>query len=65
MKSASEIRMSSLRIHNALVKARVMRYPEVYECSFDRPLSELTSVENNLAHLVDDGIQVLRNNFAR
>jgi hypothetical protein len=26
---------------------------------------ELTSVENNLAHLIDDGIQVLRNNFAR
>jgi hypothetical protein len=65
MKCTSEIRMSSLRIHNALVKARVLRYPEVYECSFDRPLSELASVENMLAHFVDTDIQVLRNNFAR
>jgi hypothetical protein len=65
MKSTSETRILSLRIHDALVKARVPSYPEVYECSFDRPLSELASVENKLAHLVDAGIQVPRNNFAR
>ena len=52
MKSAPETRILSLRIHDALVKARGPGYLEVYECSFDRPLSEL-------------GIQVLRNNFAR
>jgi hypothetical protein len=40
-------------------------YLEVYECNFDRPLTELASVENKLAHFVDTDIQVLGNNFAR
>jgi len=65
MKSKSEMRILSLRFHDALVKARVPSYLEAYESGFDHPLSELTSDEKKLAHLVDAGIQVTRNNFAR
>jgi hypothetical protein len=65
MKSTSETRILSLRIHDALVKVRVPSYPEVYECRFDHPLSELTGVDNKLALLLDAGTQVLKNNFAR
>jgi hypothetical protein len=65
MKSRSEKGESSLQIHDAPVKARMPSYLEVYECSFGHPLSGLTSVENRLAHCVDPGIQVVRNNFAR
>ena len=65
MKSMSQTRILSLRIHDALVKARVPSYLEVYECSFDRPLSEPARFETKLARLVDADIQILRNNFAR
>ena len=52
MKGTSETKILSLRIHDALVKARVPGYLEAHECRFDHPLSNL-------------GIQVHRNNFAR
>jgi hypothetical protein len=65
MKNTSGTRIVSLRIHDALLKARVPSYVEVCECSFDRPLSELTSVENKLAYFLDAGIHVHRNNFTR
>ena len=51
MKGTSETKILSLRIHDALVKARVPGYLEAHECRFDHPLSNL-------------GIQVHRNNFA-
>jgi len=49
MKSVSETRILSLRIHDVLVEARVPSYLEASECSFNHPLSELASVENKLA----------------
>jgi hypothetical protein len=65
MKSMSQTKILSLRIHDALAKGRISSNLDAYECTFDRPLSELTGVENKLAHLSDPGIQVRRNNFAR
>jgi hypothetical protein len=65
MKSTSQTRNLSLRIHDAPENARVPNHLEVYECSFDRPLSALTGVENKLAHLVNTGVRVLRNYFDR
>src|ERR1700687_4047329 len=59
-KSTSETRHLTLRIHDALVKAQIRRYPGAYESSFEHPLSEQTRVKNKLAHLVDAGIQALR-----
>ena len=64
-KSTSETRNLTLRIHDALVKARIPGYPEAYESSFEHPLSEQTRVKNKLAHLVDAGIQALRDSCAR
>jgi len=52
MKSTHETRILPLWIHDALAKARIPGYLEVYECGFDCPLAELS-------------IQVLRNNFAQ
>jgi hypothetical protein len=65
MKDASETRILTLQIHEALVKARVPGYLEAYESRYDNPLSELTDVKSKLAHLVDAGIQALRKNCAR
>jgi hypothetical protein len=65
MKSMSQTKILSLRIHDALAKGRIPSNLEAYECTFDRPLSELTGVENKLAQFSDSGIQVRRNNFAR
>jgi hypothetical protein len=56
MKSTPEMGILSLRIQDTLVKARAPSYLEVYECSFDHPLSELASAENELVHLADTGI---------
>jgi len=41
MKSTSKTRISSLRIHDLLVKARVPSYLKAYESSFDHPLSQI------------------------
>src|SRR6266481_6166380 len=65
MKRASELRILALRIHEALVRARVPGYLEAYESRVDKPVSELTEVKNKLAHLVDASIQALRKNCAR
>jgi hypothetical protein len=65
MKSTSEAGILSIRIHGAQLKSPVPSYLEAYKCSFNRPLSELTSVKNKLSDLVDTGIQVPRNSFAR
>ena len=46
MKGTSETRISSLRIHDLLVKACVPSYLGASECRFHPPLSELPSVEN-------------------
>jgi hypothetical protein len=65
MNSTSETRISSLWIHDVLLKACVPSYLGASECRFDSPLSELASVENKLAHFVDTDIRGLRNNFAQ
>jgi hypothetical protein len=65
MKRASETHILTLQIHDALVKARVPDYLEAYDSRDDNPLSELTDVKNKLTHLVDTGIQALRENCAR
>ena len=65
MKDASEARILTLQIHEALVKARVPGYLEAYESRNDNPLSALTDLNSKLAHLVDAGIQALRKNCAR
>ena len=59
MKRACETHISTLQIHEALVRARVPGYLEAYEFRDDNPLPELTDVENKLTHLVDAGIQAL------
>ena len=65
MKSMSQTKILSLRIHDALAKGRIPSNLEAYECTLDHPLSELTAVENKLAHPSDPSIQVSRKNFAR
>lgn len=45
MKSTSETKILSLPVHDALVEARVPGDLEAYECSFDRPPSELKYTE--------------------
>ena len=65
MKVASETRILTLQIHEALVKARVPGYLEAYASWHDDPMSELSDVKSKLAHLVDAGIQGLRKNCAR
>ena len=65
MKDASETRILTLQIHEALVKARVPGYLEAYQSFYDNRLSEVTDVKSKLEHLVHAGIQALRKNFAR
>ena len=65
MKVASETRILTLQIHEALVGARVSGYLEAYESRHDDPLSELREVKSKLAHLVEAGIHELRKNCAR
>jgi hypothetical protein len=60
MKGASETRLLTLKIHEALVKAHVPGYLEAYESRHDHPLPDLRSVISKLVHLVDAGIQALR-----
>jgi hypothetical protein len=65
IQSASEARMLSLRIHEALLKARVPGYLEAYESAEDTLLGELTGVKDKLSRFVDAGIQRLRRVCAR
>jgi hypothetical protein len=65
MKRASETHILTLQIHDALVKARVPDYLEAFDSRADYPLSELTDVQNKLTHLVDAGIQALREGCTR
>jgi hypothetical protein len=60
MQSASEARILSLRIHDALLKACVPGYLEAYESGDDNLVGELTSVKNKLSRLIAAGIQKLR-----
>ena len=60
MQSASEARMLSLRIHDALLKACVPGYLEAYESGDDNLVCELSGVKNKLSRLVGVGIQKLR-----
>lgn len=65
MKGASEARLLTLQVHEALVKARVPGYLEAYESRCENLFSQLIDVKNRLAHLVDAGIQALKENCAR
>jgi hypothetical protein len=65
MQSASEARDLSLRIHEALLKARVPGYLEAYQSSDDNLLWELTGIKDKLSRFVDAGIQRLRRVCAR
>jgi hypothetical protein len=60
MQNASEARILSLRIHDALLKARVPGYLEAYESGDDNLFSKLTGVKDNLSELISSGIQRLR-----
>jgi hypothetical protein len=60
MKGASEARILALRIHEALVKARIPGYLETYESRDDMRFSELAEVKNKLSHVIEAGIQGLR-----
>jgi hypothetical protein len=65
MKGASEARILALQIHEALVKARVPGYLEAYESRCENLFSQLTEVKSKLAHVLDAGIQALRNDCVR
>jgi len=65
MKCASEARILTLQIHEALVKARVPGYLEAYESPCENLFFQLTKVKGKLARVVDAGIQALRENCAR
>jgi hypothetical protein len=65
MKRASEARILTLQIQEALVRARVPGYLEAYESPCENLFSQLTEVKSKLAHVVDAGIQALRENCAR
>jgi len=60
MHSASEARDLSLRIHEALLKARVPGYLEAYESGHDNLLRELTGIKDKLSRFVGAGIQRLK-----
>jgi hypothetical protein len=60
MQSASEARILSLRIHEALLKACVPGYLEAYESGNDNLFGELTGIKNKFSRLVGAGIQRLR-----
>ena len=67
MQSASEARDLSLRIHEALLKARVPGYHEAYESGDDNMhlLRQLTGIREKLSRFVGAGIQRLRRVCAR
>ena len=65
MEGASEARLLTLRIHEALVNARVPGYLEAYESRCESLFSQLTEVKSKLAHVVDAGIQALKESCAR
>lgn len=52
MKCASESRLSALRIHEALVKARVPGYLEAYESS-ELHFPELERIKRELEDMID------------
>ena len=60
MQSASETRILSLRIHEALLKACVPGYLEAYESGNDNSFGELIGIKDKLSRLVGAGIQRLR-----
>jgi hypothetical protein len=60
MQSASEARDLSLRIHEALLKARVPGYLEAYESGGEDLLGELTAIKDKLSRFVGAGIQRLK-----
>jgi hypothetical protein len=65
MKGASEARLLTLQIHEALVKARVPGYLEAFESHCENLFSQLTGLKSKLAHVVDSGIQALKENCTR
>ena len=65
IKGASEARILTLQIHEALVKARVPGYLEAYQSRSETLFLELTEVNSKLAHIIDAGIQALKENCAR
>jgi hypothetical protein len=65
MQSASEARDLSLRIHEALLKARVPGYLEAYESGDDNLLRALTGIKDKLSRFVGAGIHRLRRVCAR
>jgi hypothetical protein len=65
MQSASEARELSLRIHEALLKARVPGYVEAYESGDDNLLRELTGIKDKLSRFVGAVIHRLRRVCAR
>ena len=65
MQSASEARNLSLRIHEALLKARVPGYLEAYESGDDSLLRGLTGIKDKMSRFVGAGIQRLRRVCAR
>lgn len=60
MQSAYEARDLSLRIHEALLKARVPGYLEAYESGDDNLLRELAAIKDKLSGFVGAGIQRLK-----
>jgi hypothetical protein len=65
MKGASEARILTLQIHEALVKARVPGYLQAYASRGENPLSQLAEVKSKMGQMVDAGIQALNENCAR
>ena len=63
MQDASDARILSLRIHDALLKARVPGYVEAYEAGDNHLLRKLIDVKDNLSQLVSAGIQSLKQLF--
>ena len=65
MKGASQARILTLQVHEALVKARVPGYLQAYESRGENPFAQLAEVKSKMGQMVDDGIQALKENCAR
>jgi hypothetical protein len=64
LKSASETRLATLRIHEALVKARVPAYLEAYECT-EVPFARLEKSKRELEELLDTTLRKAGTNLPK
>ena len=65
LRNTSEVRLFSLRIHDALVQAHIPGYLEAYNSHDTGAFPELIGVNLRLSHLVESGIQQLRKSLRR